>query len=518
MTEKKKPEKQTKKQTVKQVAKKSDGKSAKKSVKKNQKKTVSQKKNSQKKNKTWLIVLVCMGVALVGILGGIYIYKAEYFSKHFYEGTKINGVDCSDMTEEEAEATIQDRIDEYTLTILERGGQTEVLTAGELQMIYRDDGKVGELLKQQHPWNWLMAANKPQAFEVAAGFEYDVEGLGALVDGLLCVTEYTAPSDACMIQETDGSWSIVPESEGNQVNRDQVYTVIKEAIEAGKTEISLEERGCYLRPAVYSDDAALNQEVGRLNMIHNLTRANISVRIESQNTAETLDRTVLTEWIADDGSGNLFISRDALGSWIQNLSDTWQLTGKKDFFRTTGGQLLTLTEGDAYGWSLDVEKTTDVLYQAICEGFQGEMNMVYSRISYSGAENGGTYVEISIDQQKMWCYQDGALKVETPVVTGDLSVEGRATPKGGIWSVKWKTHPYHMKGPQREDGTYEYETDVDYWIPFNDDVGIHDLSSRTEFGGEIYLTNGSHGCINTPYEAVQQIYEIVEKGTPVIVY
>ena len=132
MTEKKKPEKQTKKQTVKQAAKKSDGKSAKKSVKKNQKKTVSQKKNSQKKNKTWLIVLVCMGVALVGILGGIYIYKAEYFSKHFYEGTKINGVDCSDMTEEEAEATIQDRIDEYTLTILERGGQTEVLTAGEL--------------------------------------------------------------------------------------------------------------------------------------------------------------------------------------------------------------------------------------------------------------------------------------------------------------------------------------------------------------------------------------------------
>ena len=38
------------------------------------------------------------------------------------------------------------------------------------------------------------------------------------------------------------------------------------------------------------------------------------------------------------------------------------------------------------------------------------------------------------------------------------------------------------------------------------------------FGKEIYKTNGSHGCVNTPYEAVKTLFEIVKTGTPVVVY
>ena len=47
---------------------------------------------------------------------------------------------------------------------------------------------------------------------------------------------------------------------------------------------------------------------------------------------------------------------------------------------------------------------------------------------------------------------------------------------------------------------------------------MHDASWRSEFGGNIYRTNGSHGCINLPYSAAQEIYELVEKNTPVICY
>ena len=63
-----------------------------------------------------------------------------------------------------------------------------------------------------------------------------------------------------------------------------------------------------------------------------------------------------------------------------------------------------------------------------------------------------------------------------------------------------------------------YEAPVDYWMPFEGDVGIHDMQNRYYFGGTIYLTNGSHGCVNTPYEAAKTIYNIVSIGTPVIVY
>lgn len=75
-----------------------------------------------------------------------------------------------------------------------------------------------------------------------------------------------------------------------------------------------------------------------------------------------------------------------------------------------------------------------------------------------------------------------------------------------------------MRGPIQSDGTYEYETDVDYWMPFNGDIGIHDMTERGAFGGDIYINNGSHGCINTPYDAAKQIYNIVSAGTKVVVW
>ena len=55
-------------------------------------------------------------------------------------------------------------------------------------------------------------------------------------------------------------------------------------------------------------------------------------------------------------------------------------------------------------------------------------------------------------------------------------------------------------------------------MPFNGDVGIHDMQTRAYFGGTIYLTNGAHGCVNTPYEQAQTIFNTASVGTPVIVY
>ena len=63
-----------------------------------------------------------------------------------------------------------------------------------------------------------------------------------------------------------------------------------------------------------------------------------------------------------------------------------------------------------------------------------------------------------------------------------------------------------------------YETPVSYWMPFNQNVGLHDAVWRDSFGGSIYKTSGSHGCINLPYAIAKQIYGYAEKGMPVICY
>ena len=47
-------------------------------------------------------------------------------------------------------------------------------------------------------------------------------------------------------------------------------------------------------------------------------------------------------------------------------------------------------------------------------------------------------------------------------------------------------------------------------------AGLHDASWRSSFGGSIYKTNGSHGCVNMPYSVAKAIYENIEDYTTII--
>ncbi|MBQ4171083.1 MAG: L,D-transpeptidase, partial [Ruminococcus sp.] len=126
-----------------------------------------------------------------------------------------------------------------------------------------------------------------------------------------------------------------------------------------------------------------------------------------------------------------------------------------------------------------------------------------------GKSVGGTYVEISIDQQYMWLYVDRKLIVETDVVTGND--DGYCNTPRGAFNINSRARNTYLNGAG-------YSSFVNYWMGFYGGCGIHDASWRSSYGGHIYQGNGSHGCVNTPYSKVQKIYNWTEYGTPVIVY
>ena len=65
----------------------------------------------------------------------------------------------------------------------------------------------------------------------------------------------------------------------------------------------------------------------------------------------------------------------------------------------------------------------------------------------------------------------------------------------------------------------EWDTTCNYWNNISlCGIGMHDSTWRGAFGDNIYQWNGSHGCINMPYEGAQYIYENVELGTPVVMF
>ena len=96
-------------------------------------------------------------------------------------------------------------------------------------------------------------------------------------------------------------------------------------------------------------------------------------------------------------------------------------------------------------------------------------------------------------------------------------VKSRYTP-AGIFTLVSKTSPKTLRGPKQADGSYEWESDVTFWMPFNGGIGLHDATWRSSFGGNIYKNSGSHGCVNLPYNVAKTIYNNIEVGTPIIVY
>ncbi len=146
----------------------------------------------------------------------------------------------------------------------------------------------------------------------------------------------------------------------------------------------------------------------------------------------------------------------------------------------------------------------------IYSGYQTKSITCKNQNLVNGYNVGDTYIEISINDQYMWFYKNGQCLVSTPVVTG---MKNSYDTTKGLFYVWEKKSPSRLVGPT-------WDVYVDYWLGVTyDGIGIHDSTWRTSgYGGNIYTYDGSHGCINTPYDKVKKIYDNCPMGTPVVIY
>lgn len=446
-------------------------------------------------------------IGLGSVIGVIYIAVAVYFGFHFYENTTIYGVDCSQKTIDQVKLEVADRLDEYILTIECREGKTETISAEQIGLEFVDNNSIDQILRAQHCYIWPIMMLLDHSPEVSVAFSYDKEKAEQVLGSLTCMDAVlsVAPRDA-YIGATDTGFEVIPEIMGTTLDRNKTLEAVLGALDGGASIVSLEEEGCYVEPQVYSDDKELNADAEAMS---ELARAYITYDFGEQK--EVVNAPVIKDWIVELADGTFVIDDMRVTEYVENLAAKYDSFGLPVTFYTSIGTTESLSGGD-YGWCIDQDATVVALLNALAEGYQGTMEPVYlfSAMSHENNGIGFTYVEICISQQRMWCYQNGNLIVDTPVVTGNPN-KGWGTPSGGVWAIDAKKRDAILEGEG-------YEEPVDYWMPFNDNIGIHDFQERYHFGGTIYLTNGSHGCVNTPYDAVQKIFEAVSIGTPVIVY
>ena len=122
----------------------------------------------------------------------------------------------------------------------------------------------------------------------------------------------------------------------------------------------------------------------------------------------------------------------------------------------------------------------------------------------------GTYVDVNIANQTVTMFVNNLPVFSSPCVTGTPK-NNRSTPVGAFYIME-KIPGKRLKGDT-------WDVWVDRWMKFtSDSCGLHDASWRKKFGGSIYRSNGSHGCVNLPKDKAYALYDMVIVGTPVIVH
>lgn len=486
------------------------------------KKEKKKKKSHSKAIAYWISFLL-----IVMILGGIYYAGYKYCETHFMPGSTINGFDCGGLTEEEAEKRFADAASKYTLDIHFRGGTTEVLTAQDIGFAYKPDGSIGAMIHRQDQQLWPRYFFEDYAYTMEVAGSYDPNLLASAILALpeLQKENMQAPTDAYIMfmdgnETTDGTFEIVPDDPGSTIDPVQLAAGAGDAAARYEQEIDAEQiAGAYKEAKLKADDAGL---VARCKDLNDIVGASITYVLPDK-TELKLNSDVMKDWLVRDKKGMLVkddeVWDEQLWKFMELLAYNCNTIGTDREFNSTTRGPITVTGGD-YGYMVNQIAEHDLLVEDLAAGKKETRKPSYYISPYNDeTENDGigrSYLEVDLEEQHMWCYIDGKLVMESDCVTGDPTTD-HETPTG-VFGIMFMKKDATLRGIQQKNGKYEYETKVKYWMPFYADCGFHDAWWRTAFGEEIYKGDGSHGCVNLPSEAAEELFSYCDTKMPVVIY
>ena len=457
-----------------------------------------------------LMIIVLGGCAYGGI--------SYYFTDRFFEGTWINGVDCSQKTAYEVEQLMAEKLSEYSIEVSSRNIAAQTIRGEDIDYQYMSTGEILQLLKKQKPYEWIRGLYEQKSYTVSENVGYNKTLLQEQLKSLNCAqAENQVEPENAYVAFRDNQFVIVPETEGSKLNIKEAYKLLDAAVEANEASIDFSDnQDAYVSAEVTQDDPALQSALEACN---NYTKASITYTFGDQST--TLDGNTIKDWLQFDEKGQLVWDDNSfqqhVADYVAQLAATYDTVGTEREFQATSGRTVYVSSS-VYGWKIDQAAETAQLSQEIQSGTQTTREPGYSQTAnaYGVNDLGNTYIEVDLSEQHMYYYQDGVNIFESDFVSGNMSYADRQT-HAGIFTLYYKKSPDVLRGGQKGTANY-YEQPVQYWMPFDGGIGFHDADWRDEFGGDIYLTSGSHGCINLPPENAEVLYDLIQYDVPIVCF
>lgn len=450
---------------------------------------------------------ILAGCIVSGVVG-LYFGISYYYDSFFCPNTYVNGIEISEMTVEDAKTLLEMQNEAYALRLITQDGNANLISGEKIDYEYNFD-MLDALKKKQMGWSWIYHVFNKTDHEIEPEYMYDEKKVKACVDDLPCMNmKMIAPMDASVKVDTKGM-HLKEEIWGSTLNKERVLAAVQSGLSSGAEQIDLDEQGCYDRPKITMESEEIQSVLKKIDAF-----CDAKITYEFQGKKEVIGKEQIRKWVRSEDGEKYYISWQAAYDYLRTLSDKYDTINKYRDFKSSRGTVVSVPPGN-YGWAMNVSIETDTLIDDIYNHRKVSRVPNYYMTPYDYLDEkatddiGFTYVEIDLSSQHMWYYENKELILETPITSGTMAT-GYGTP-AGVYYIYNRIPNALLIGD-------DYRTPVNYWMQVNGGIGIHDALWRSTYGGTEYLYNGSHGCINTPFWAVEQLFNRVNIGTPVILY
>ncbi len=440
-------------------------------------------------------------IGLIVTIVVIYIVGAFAFSQNVFPTTKLSDHEIGMITRDSLAKTVKTQFNEETIVI-----NDEVVTNYEPKLVdlgatIDSDALSEDIDANQNPLMWPIQIFNDQNYDLTKYIKIDEGALNGLLvtDGLLQDSERTKSVNAkTKFDDKTELYVIKDEVYGNVLN-DDFKTDLIAAIQNGETEFDATQY--YKKPSIVAEDLTTDVELlnSRLSRKVTVMFGNAEYEIPASDVATFI-------YVED---GEIAVDNSTLYSYLVDVSADYDSAAK-----VNGQRMITIYYIDNAYYQIEngllSDSDADIVGETTVEEHEQDNRQ-------TSVPTNSTYIEISISNQYMWLYNDGELVLGTNVVTGNKK-EGWDTPTGtfSVWSKETN------KVLNGSTVGFDYEVPVDYWMAIDyTGVGIHDIdwltSSNASTTGDVYKTDGSHGCINVPDDLMKKVYDNTPLGTPVYV-
>ncbi len=494
-------------------------------------------------NRGFLSLILAFSVCA---LVGIYVLMGFYYDDSFSYGTWINHVYCTGKSVDDVNNELKKTSLYSGLIITEENGQRFFVDGSLVGYTVDYKNELEGILESQNPLAWGLNIFTSRDRMIGGDASLDKEKLREVLSQWTIFEEDY--HDNYEIRRDDEGYFLVD----NAVNRPIFDVFLQKAEEAiTNKEYTLDLSNspeCYQKAVITEEDEEVKAIFEKVDSYQKkdigfsifdtrfeVPQKDISDAIVTLDELETKqDEKISDEKIGEgyfvagsriipfpedykvqgnfitDNNDNLLLSCSDFYSSVSLLLDQIDTrNGIKEYQKNGDGEIV--VSGRKDGVLFDKREEYNKLLDSLRDNEKATVDIEVPTKSFviDARELGDEYILVDMGKQHLSYYKNGQLTIQYDVVTGNTGL-GRGTPVG-LYHIYNKRYHTILRGA-------DYASYVNYWLGVNKGIGIHDATWRRDFGGEIYKRSGSHGCINSPLEKMEELYNTVEVGVPVLLF